>query len=130
GDCFVLLCLGTVRAVVHAARGVGVAEDKGGPPLPRRVPGTKRGAGTGPLARPVLSESDLQRIRTALDSAHAQEPAPPAERPAPLPQRVPGVNNGSEPPAHTARPELPAALLPTRPKKGPTGPPPAVPAPR
>jgi hypothetical protein len=107
-----------------------VAEDKGGPPLPRRVPGTKRGPGTGPFTRPVLSESDLQRIRSALDSAQAQVSAPPAERPAPLPRRVRGVRNGSEPPARTARPELPAALLPTRRKKTPTEPPPAVPAPR
>jgi hypothetical protein len=107
-----------------------VAEDKDGPPLPRRMPRTKRGPGAGPLARPVLSESDLQRIRAALDSAQARAPAPPAERPAPLPRRVPGVSNGSEPPAHTARPELPAAFLPTRPKKAPTEPPPAAPAPR
>jgi hypothetical protein len=106
-----------------------VAEDKGGPPLPRRVPGTKRGPGAGPLTRPVLSESDLQRIRSALDSAQAQVSAPPAERPAPLPRRVRGVRNGSEPPARTARPDLPAALLPTRRKKTPTEPPPAVSAP-
>jgi len=107
-----------------------VAEDSGGPPLPRRVPGTKRGPGTGPLARPALSESDLQRIRAALDSAQAQAPAPSAEPPAPLPRRVRRVGDGSEPPARTALPELPAALLPTRPKKAPTEPLPAVPAPR
>jgi len=106
-----------------------VAEDKGGPPLPRRMPGTKRGPGTGPLARPVLSESDLQRIRAALDSAQAQASAPPAERPASLPRRVPGVSKGSEPPARTARPERPAAFLSTRPKKAPAEPPPAVPPP-
>ena len=53
-----------------------MAEDNGGSPLPRRVPGTKRGPGTGPLARPVLSDSDLQRIRAALDSAQAQAPRP------------------------------------------------------
>ena len=118
------------RAVVHAARGVGVAEDNGGPPLPRRAPGTKRGPGTGPLARPVLSDSDLQRIRAALDSAHAQAPAPPAERPARLPRRVRDTSKASQAPAHTARPESPAALLPTRPKKAPTEPAPAVPPPR
>jgi hypothetical protein len=103
-----------------------VAEDKGGPLLPRRVPGTKRRPGTGPLTRPVLSESDLQRIRAALDSAQAS--SPPAERPAALPRRVPKVSKGSEPP--TPRPELSTALLPTPPKETPTEPPPAVPAPR
>jgi len=103
-----------------------VAEDKGGPLLPRRVPGTKRRPGTGPLTRPVLSESDLQRIRAALDSAQAS--SSPAERPAALPRRVRKVSNGSEPP--TTRPELPTALLPTPPKETPTEPPPAVPAPR
>ena len=107
-----------------------MAEDKGGSPLPRRVPGTKRGPGTGPLTRPELSDSDLQRIRSALDSAQAQASAPPAERPAPLPRRVRDAGNGSEPPAPTARPESPAALLPTRRKKTPTEPPPAMPAPR
>jgi hypothetical protein len=111
-----------------------VAEDNGGSPLPRRVPGTKRGPGTEPLARPALSDSDLQRIRAALDSAQAQAPAeaPPAERPAPLPRRAPDAGNGGGPPAPTARPGLPASLLPTRPKKAPasTEPPPAVHAPR
>jgi hypothetical protein len=106
-----------------------VAEDQGGPPLPRRVPGTKRGPGTGPLTRPELSDSDLQRIRAALASAQAQASAPPAERPTTLPRRVPDVGNESEPPARAARP-APAALLPTRRKKTPTEPPPAVPAPR
>jgi hypothetical protein len=106
-----------------------VAEDKDGSPLPRRVPGTKRGPGTGPLARPELSDSDLQRIRAALDSAQAQASAPPAERPAPLPRRFPDVGSESEPPARSARP-VPAALLPTQRKKTPTEPPPAVPAPR
>jgi hypothetical protein len=109
-----------------------VAEDKGGSPLPRRVPGTKRGPGTGPLARPALSESDLQRIRAALDSVQAQAraPAPPNERPAPLPRRTRRADSGTEPPAHTPLPELPAAFLPTRPKEAPTKPPPGVPAPR
>ena len=106
-----------------------MAEDKGGSPLPRRVPGTKRGPGTGPLARPALSESDLHRIRAALDSVQAQASAPPAERPTTLPRRVPDVGNESDPPARTARP-APAALLPARRKKTPTEPPPAVPAPR
>jgi len=43
-----------------------VAQDNGVPPLPRRVPGQRRPGG-GPLARPALSESDLDRIRAALD---------------------------------------------------------------
>jgi hypothetical protein len=109
-----------------------VAEDSGGPLLPRRVPGMKRGPGTGPLARPALSESDLQRIRAALDSAQAeaQAPAPPAERPAPLPRRTRRAGSGTEAPAHTPLPELPAAFLPTRPEEAPTKPPPGVPAPR
>jgi hypothetical protein len=109
-----------------------VAEDTGGPHLPRRVPGTKRAPGTGPLARPVLSDSDLQRIRAALDSAQAQASAqaPPAERPASLLRRALDSSKGSEPPAHTAWPESRASLLPTRPKKALKEPPPAVPAPR
>ena len=107
-----------------------MAEDKGGSPLPRRVPGTKRGPGTRPLTKPELSDSDLERIRAALNSAQAQMAAAPlAERSAPLPRRVPDVSNGSEAPARPARPESPAALLPTRRKKTPTEPPPAVPAP-
>ena len=117
---------------MHAARGVGVAEDKDGPPLPRRVPGAKRGAGTGPLTRPVLSQSDLQRIRAALDSAQtqAQAPAPAAERPAPLPRRTRRARNGNQPPVPVGRLELPAALLPSPPKEAPAESPPAVPAPR
>jgi hypothetical protein len=111
-----------------------VAEDNGGSPLPRRVPGTKRGPGTGPLARPALSDSDLKRIRTALDSEQAQasvQPqAPPAEEPATLPRRAPAASKTSEPHAQTARPESRISLLPTRPKKAPKEPPPAVPAPR
>ena len=107
-----------------------MAEDTGGPPLPRRAPSAKRGPGTGPLTRPVLSDSDLQRIRAALDSAQGQAPAPSAGRPALLPRRVRDTSKANQPPAHTARPESPAALLPTRPKKAPTEPAPAVPPPR
>jgi hypothetical protein len=109
-----------------------VAEDKVGSPLPRRVPGTKRGPGTGPLTGPALSESDLQRIRAALDSAQtqAQAPPPPAEQSAPLARRARRAGNASEPPAQIGRLELPAALLPTLPKKAPIEPPSAVPAPR
>ena len=107
-----------------------MAEDHGGSPLPRRVPGAKRGPGTGPLARPVLSETDLQRIRAALDSAHAQVSALPAERPAPLPRRVPGAGNGGKAPVPIGRLELPAALLLTQLKEAPTEAPAAVPVPR
>jgi hypothetical protein len=46
-----------------------VAQDNGVPPLPRRVPSAERRPGSGPLARPVLSASDLDRIRAALDKA-------------------------------------------------------------
>src|SRR5690348_7977299 len=95
-----------------------VAEDSGAQPLPRRVPGGKRGPGigqTGPLMRPALSEGDLQRIRAALDAAgdeaSPQADAVTAERPASLPRRVRGADNGPEPPAHIARPELPTSLL-------------------
>jgi hypothetical protein len=51
-----------------------VAQDNGVPPLPRRVPGQRRPGG-GPLARPALSESDLDRIRAALDKAEKGESA-------------------------------------------------------
>jgi hypothetical protein len=52
-----------------------VAQDNGVPPLPRRKPGAERRPGSGPLARPVLSSSDLDRIRAALDSAGNRGPA-------------------------------------------------------
>src|SRR5262249_58601119 len=51
------------------------------------------------------------------------------ERSAPLPRRVPGVGNGSEP-VPIGRLQLPAALLPARPEETPTEALPAVPAPR
>src|SRR2546423_9817361 len=75
----------------RAARGLAVAQDNGVPPLPRRAPGAERRPGSGPLARPVLSSSDLDRIRAALDMAGNREPAqadadvlpaPPASGPA------------------------------------------------
>lgn len=106
-----------------------MADDSGAAPLPRRVPGTGRGPGARPLTRPALSESDLQRMRAALDSAQAQAAAPPAKLPAPLPRRVPGESNGGEPPPSTARPELPASLLPA-PRETLLDSPPAVPAAR
>jgi len=63
--------------------GLAVAEDRGAAPLPRRAPGAGRGPAERPLKRPALSESDLQRMRAALDSAHAEADAPPAKPPAP-----------------------------------------------
>jgi hypothetical protein len=78
----------------------------------------------------VLSDSDMQRIRAALDSAQAQAPAPPAEQAAPLPRRVRKARDESEGPARTTRQEVPAALLSISLKTAPTEPPPAVPAPR
>src|SRR6266480_1925010 len=59
----------------RAARGLAVAQDNGVPPLPRRAPGAERRPGSGPLARPVLSLSDLDRVRAALDMAGNREPA-------------------------------------------------------
>jgi hypothetical protein len=107
-----------------------VSDDSGASPLPRRAPGAGRGPGGRPLKRPALSESDLQRMRAALDSAHAQADAPPAKPPAPkppapLPQRAPDESNETDPAPSPARPELPASLLPT-PRQAPLEPPPAV----
>src|SRR5215471_4307251 len=115
-----------------------VAEDSHVPPLPRRapddrrpVPGGKPGGGSG-LAQPlVLPESLQQRILTALDCG--EDEAPPPERdalheaeasreaeaspgpPASLPRRVPGANNGPEPPAQIAPPALLSSRVPPRP---------------
>jgi hypothetical protein len=98
---------------VYAARGVGVAEDSGSLPLPRRVPGINRGPGTGPPARPDLSESDLRRIRAAIDSAHTQAPAPATATPAGLQlgptQRVPAEEPTPEPALPEFTPPTPAS---------------------
>jgi hypothetical protein len=102
-----------------------VAEDRGATPLPRRAPGAGRGQGARPLKRPALSESELQRMRAALDSAHAEADAPPAKPPAPLPRRAPDESNRTDPSPSTARLEPPAPLLPT-PRQAPLEPPPAV----
>lgn len=95
-----------------------MAEDSGASPLPRRVPGNKRGPGieqSGPLVRPMLSEQDLERIRAALDSAgdepSPQEHAATAELPASLPRRVRGAGDRPEPPTHMAWPASSASLL-------------------
>ena len=126
-----------------------MAEDTHVPPLPRRalddrrrVPGDKQGWGSGFTQPLALPESVRQRIRAALDTEedealpqeHAapsqQQDAPPqaaeapAERQASLPRRVPGANNGREPPAHIARP----AMLPSLVHPRPAEPVPAVPA--
>ena len=100
-------------------------EDRGATPLPRRAPGAGRGPGARPLKRPALSESDLKRMRAALDSAHGEADAPPAEPPASLPRRAPDESKGTEPLPSTARTEPPASLLPT-PRRAPLEPPPAV----
>jgi hypothetical protein len=102
-----------------------VAEDRGATPLPRRAPGTGQGQGARPLKRPELSQSDLQRMRAALDSARAEADAPPAKPPAPPPRQAPDESDGADPSPSTARPELPAPLLPT-PRQAPLEPPPAV----
>ena len=52
-----------------------MAQDNGVPPLPRRVPSAERRLGSGPLARPALSASDLDRIRAALGKADNRESA-------------------------------------------------------
>ena len=118
-----------------------MAEDSHVPPLPRRtpdderhVPGGTPGWGSG-LTHPLaLPESLQQRIRAALD--YADDEAPPPEhhapqaaeaiagQPASLPRRVPGANNGPEPPAHIARP----AMLPSLAHPAPAEAPLALPA--
>ena len=118
-----------------------MAEDSHVPPLPRRTPDDERrvpegtpGWGSG-LTHPLaLPESLQQRIRAALD--YADDEAPPPEhhapqaaeaiagQPASLPRRVPGANNGPEPPAHIARP----AMLPSLVHHAPAEAPPALPA--
>jgi hypothetical protein len=87
--------------------GLAVADDSRVPALPRRVPGDKRRPGTGPVARLVLSEADIQRIRDALDAvggqASPQNDAAPVERPSSLPRRVPKTS-GHGPPAAAPAP--------------------------
>jgi hypothetical protein len=104
------------------------------PPLPRRVPGATKGSwpATRP-ARPVLSESVLQRVRAAMDAqpeqaASQQEAASQkqagsqkqptsqqqqasSERPASLPRRAAGANGGPRAPAQVARAVPPTSLL-------------------
>ena len=87
-----------------------MAQDNGVPPLPRRVPGQRRPGG-GPLARPALSESDLDRIRAALDKAE-NEPAqadmavlsaPPASGPATVADEIGApADTAAQPAAATA----------------------------
>jgi len=83
-------------------------------PLPRRVPGSKRHVpdreqGARLVGPAALPEDVAQRIRVALDAMRSesalQEDAPRpgtpdrAEGPASLPQRIPGMSEGPEPPA-------------------------------
>ena len=116
-----------------------MAEDSHVPPLPRRtpdderhVPGGTPGWGSG-LTHPLaLPESLQQRIRAALD--YTDDEAPPPEhdapqaaeaiagQPASLPRRVPGANNGPEPPAHIARPAMLPSLVHPAPAEARAGP--------
>jgi hypothetical protein len=126
----VLICLAQIAPSCMQPGGLPVAEDSGVPPLPRRVPGEQRRPGRGPSARPVLSDSVMQRILAALDTsgdkASPQDHAAPTERPASLPRRVRGASNGPEPPALLARPKLPASSPRSRSEEGPTEPVPVV----
>jgi hypothetical protein len=100
-------------------------------PLPRRV----RGAGEGlrppaRVARPVMSESVLERVRAAVQAEAAKheekeaapaDTAPPGEAPTTqepssgtpslLPQRVRGAAAGPRPPGRVARTVLPESFL-------------------
>src|ERR1035438_3796958 len=92
-----------------------MGEDNRVPPLPRRVRDATGMPGAAVWVAPVLSESSLQRIRAAFygepERIAGQEQAAYSQRPAPLPQRVPGANDGPRPPAQVARPELRAPML-------------------
>jgi hypothetical protein len=58
-------------------------EDEGRP-LQRRIPGAARAA-PGPSARPVLSDSVLERMQAAIDAAKEQSTAEPGQGPEPIP---------------------------------------------
>jgi hypothetical protein len=105
-----------------------MGEDNRIPPLPRRVRGERGMPGATAWVAPVLSESSLQRIRAAFygepEQIAGHEQAAYSQRPAPLPRRVPGANDGPRP-LRVARPELRASL----PEPGPgavTTPPPVT----
>jgi len=87
-----------------------VAQDNGVPPLPRRVPSAERRPGSGPLARPALSASDLDRIRAALDQAENPEPAQADAdvQPAPPVSGPGGVTDETSPPPDIAAQPGPA----------------------
>jgi hypothetical protein len=121
-----------------------VAQDNGVPPLPRRVPGQRRPGG-GPLARPALSESDLDRIRAALDKAENESAqadaavlsAPPASEPGGVADKISALPDlvGLPPPAAdqsalatAAEPEV-ASAVPADAKLVPVQRPPAEPQP-
>ena len=100
-------------------------------PLPRRVRGTSEGLRPpARVARPVLPESVLERVRAAAQAEAAKygekeaapaDTAPPSETPATLepssgtppllPQRVRGAAVGPRPPGRVARPVLPESFL-------------------
>jgi hypothetical protein len=128
GSSCVALSLG-VASSCASLRGFGrMGEDNRVPPLPRRVRGETGMPGAAARVAPVLSESSLQRIRAAFygepERIAGQEQAAYSQRPAPLPRRVPGANDGPRP-LRVARPELRASL----PEPGPgavTAPPPVT----
>ena len=101
-----------------------MGEDCRVPPLSRRVPGAADGPSPPPrVVPPALPETLLQRMRAAVDAAHAQaaqleqdearqrEQAASAGSSPTLPRRVPDAAEGPEPPGLVMLPALPAALL-------------------
>lgn len=99
----------------------GMADDGAGVPLSRRTPGAAR-RGPGKPVRPVLSDSQLNRMKAAIDAEHGQanqgmpddpntEPlprvtvSPPSERAAKRPPSPSGVGPDSEVPDGAAKPD-------------------------
>jgi hypothetical protein len=100
-----------------------MGDDKGSPPLERRVPGATRAA-PGEAERPVLPEALLQRMQAVVSAAHAQaaeeqrlaneeegrrdRPARPGEAgspsPSPPPRRTQTASNGRKLPPGRALP--------------------------
>ena len=80
-----------------------MGDDNNGPPLSRRVPGAARTAAPSASVRPALPAELLERMRAAVEAAHAEVEeevaAPPAD-----PARQPRVAGR---PNHSARPQPP-----------------------
>jgi hypothetical protein len=95
-----------------------MGEDNRVPPLPRRVRGAAGVPGAAArVARPVLSESSLARIRAAFygepGQVAGQERSASSPPPAPLPRRVPGANRAAQAEAGHWRPAtVPASAVP------------------